>query len=446
MSNDKLSPKWFRSYKKLVYFLDKHDKDRKFAFKGETHEKFLELREKFRNEFVKSEIGKEINIARRWVLRFKEELTVTKEVLNIKGISLSKELRDFVEDPFSHLKKKIFNYMYDLLRGKIDIDSFKRSASAAVKTSFRTNLRNLYQCWVLISILKLLGSLGAKIIYPEHGYLSLERLGKQKTGGIPPNCIMYIPSAGFLSFFLEAPRPISWEDSEDLRKIWSLYTALRPDILVYGGKVVDIVSLESNPPIKRPDIIIECKELTDWYLRVREIRGPLTKPLTAEEWRSKWINGLWEGLADILGVKRSEAITTVEERKAIRLKDLQIVTLYHSLYQPKYMVVISRTRVPEEVRDYLINHGIDLIDSVGFNSKRLKPLVDNISSFAGMEAQFELLELKSDMLDKLRSLQEILRKKNINLPIEKIIKYSLLFALDNLNDYMSFISNREEFS
>lgn len=46
------------------------------------------------------------------------------------------------------------------------------------------------------------------------------------------------------------------KDSSDLRESWKLYTALRPDIMVYGGKILDIVNIDSNPPIKKPDVII----------------------------------------------------------------------------------------------------------------------------------------------------------------------------------------------
>ena len=59
----------------------------------------------------------------------------------------------------------------------------------------------------------------------------------------------------------------------DLSRIWKFYTALRPDMMVYGGEVMDIVEIDSDPPVRRPDLIIEVKELYDWYKRVREVRG-----------------------------------------------------------------------------------------------------------------------------------------------------------------------------
>ena len=33
--------------------------------------------------------------------------------------------------------------------------------------------------------------------------------------------------------------------------------------MVYGGRIMDIFAEDLDPPIKRADVIIECKELED---------------------------------------------------------------------------------------------------------------------------------------------------------------------------------------
>lgn len=55
--------------------------------------------------------------------------------------------------------------------------------------------------------------------------------------------------------------------------------------MIYSGKVLDAVDPGLSPPIKRPNIVVEFKELEDWYVRVRDLRGYFRRPLTAEEWR-----------------------------------------------------------------------------------------------------------------------------------------------------------------
>jgi len=363
--------------------LDIYDPERTFKFQDDNvKRRFEELRERFRDLVVEIVCGNELNEAYRWREILLEMCNIVKRALGLVDIIFSKELSSFLEDPRRHLKKKIFNYMYDLFRGKMKFEQFSLTAHAAIMTSLRTNMRQIYQSWVFLAILYLLGQRGFRITYPEFGILSLERHSKQKLGYIPPNAILTDKQGRSVSFFIEAPRPITWEDTEDLSRIWKLYTALRPDMMAYSGSVYNIVKLDDNPPILKPDIIIECKELADWYLRVRYMRGPLARPLTAEEWRSKWIEGLKQGLAEALGVELKTVDKMVREKKTIKLTDIQIVTLYKAVYKPNKMFIVSRTRVPDSVKKKLEELGIDLVENVEFNVKAIEPLVEEIVKIA----------------------------------------------------------------
>ncbi|RLE64499.1 MAG: hypothetical protein DRN53_00845 [Thermoprotei archaeon] len=439
--NPIMESQWIKLYDKLIKFLDKKDPERKFKFSESNRIKFEKLREEFRSSFIRSEIGRELVTARIWVDRLKTMISKTEEKLKLSSTTYSKELKSFIEDPLSHLKKKIFFYTYDLLRGKITPEEFKYTAAAAIKTSLRTNMRSIYQCWVYTSILYELAHLRARMIYPEHRVLTFERAGKQKLGTIPPSCILYLEGRGFISFFLEAPRPLGWEGDRDLRRVWALYTTMRPDILVYSGKVLNIANLESNPPIIRPDVIIECKELKEWWYRIRDMRGHLAKPLTAEEWRSMWIEGLWDGLADILGVERKERGGRVKNKRTLRLRDIQIVTLYRTLFKPKKMFLVSRTRVPRQIKSYLKERQIEVIDAVGFKSSALKPLISYLVNLANQSPNIELVELKKEYLDLLDKLMNRISDRGITMDRGSVIGCSLMLALRRFEDFLQVIKD-----
>ena len=333
--------------------------------------------------FINCVIGDELLFeARKWIDVFKDLTVKVSKLYGFTNVLFSREFGSFIRDPRLHLRKKLFIYTHDLRRGRLKPEDYGPRAAAALRTSLRTNLRTLYQNWAFMGIIYNLYRDGVYVVYPEYKVLSLERSGKQRLRWIPPNLVLDIPGIGSLSFFIEVPRPLAWEDSSDLRESWKLYTALRPDIMVYGGRVMDIVDINSNPPIKKPDIIIECKELIDWYARIRDVRGPLAKPLTAEEWRNLWIQGLWDGLADVLGVTRREAIEEVKKRKGIRLNEVKIVELYRSVYNPKEMILISKYGVPNEIRRQLEGHDIIVIDNVGFDIDALSEVADRIKKYA----------------------------------------------------------------
>ncbi|ABM80159.1 hypothetical protein [Hyperthermus butylicus] len=321
--------------------------------------------------------------AEEWLSHVRAAVSRLARLLGLAGFTYPREFGSFVQDPEAHLRKKLFNYVYDLARGRVDLREFERKATAAVRTSLRTNMRTAYQLWGLATVMALLAERGYELVYPEHRFLSFDRSGKQRLGIIPPNAVLARLSKGFISIFHEAPRPLGWEDTSDLQRIWSLYTALRPDAMAYSGMVMNMVDLSTSPPIKRPDVIIEFKELSDWYVRIRDLKGYFRKPLTAEEWRNKWLAGLFEGLADIMGVQRSVVEQRVEEGASLRLREYQLVKLYAKTYNPRYMILISRAAVPGDVRESLEEDGITVLDAVGFHPEKLEPLADLLDKISG---------------------------------------------------------------
>lgn len=362
--------------------------------------------EELKRRFVREDASRDLRIARVWIGKFNSTVRDLEKLLGLRGVVNPKEFNSFVKDPEAHLRKKLFIYAHDLARGKLSPPEFQAKAHSAVKTSLQTNLRTLYQSWVLVCLVLHLAERGFRLVYPDDMYLHLERSGRQRAGAIPPNAVL---SDGFraLSLFVEAPRPIGWEDSSDLSRAWSLYIALRPDMMAYGGRVMNIVNLDGETPILKPDVIVECKELVDWYKRARELKGPIIRPLTAEEWRSRWIEGLWEGLAEVLDVKRSEAERRVKSRRGLRLRDPQIVVLYKRFYEPNTMVLVSRARVPRDVKRMLVDEGIEVVDGVGFSRRKLEGVANILEELAGGESvRADFIELTPRAR---KLLQELLR-------------------------------------
>jgi len=368
---------WRRIYREIRRKLLTRGKgriDRKLS------EELSEKLDQMKRLFVRGVVGGELDKAYDWSMRLKEASKTLKRSLGLSEIIFPRELRSFLEDPEAHLRKKLFIYAMDLARRRLSLKSFEEKAHRAIQTSLQTNLRSIYQSWILLVVLRYVALDGGYLLYPEHGYLSLERSGKQRLASIPPNAIIET-GGGALSFFLEAPRPIAWEDTEDLRRVWKLYKAMRPDILVYGGRVMNIFEGEKDPPIKRPDVIIECKELEDWHKRTRELKGD-DKPLSAEEWRWMWLQGLWRGLGKELGARIKPEELEADQNKKIRLKEPELVKIYMKLYKPKEMILITRCETPMDVKEDLEAEGIEVIDDVQFDPRKLKGISEKLLDYA----------------------------------------------------------------
>ena len=326
---------------------------------------------------------RELGEAARWARELEGELARAAGLLGARGWSYSRELRSFLEDPRAHLRKKLFNYVFDLARGRIGVEELVRKGVAAVRTSLKTNMRSIYQNWVLAALLSGFGGRGGRLVYPETGVIPLERSGRQRSGSIPPNAVVALPR-GYVSLFLEAPRPLGWEDTRDLERSWKLYVILRPDILVYPGMVLDIAAPDRDPPILRPHTIIECKELPDWYERARDLKGPLARPMSAAEWRARWLRGLEDGLSDILGVERRRLEALAEGKaKSLRVKEHRLLLLYKEMFRPERFHLVSRARVPPELKAELEANDIIVHDGVEIGGPdALEPLADEIASLA----------------------------------------------------------------
>ena len=384
-----------------VYGIDKFGK--------EVPQSIEEIKYEFVDYFMKDKLLE----AKVWINEFYRVLEEVKERLKIYGVVYSKEMKSFLEDPRRHLVKKLFIYFHDLIRGIITPEEFIRKGKQAITSSFNSNMRSIYQSWGLLSILISLSEKGYTLIYPEHRYIDLDRNGKQKVGIIPPNVVVGNVFNSF-SFFLEAPRPISWEDGGDLERVWKFYSLVRPDMLIYRGVEVNIVDMNGDIPIKRPDYIVEFKELEGWWKRSRYLKE--YKPLSGNEWRARWLKGLYEGLAEVLGVK-SEETPKFEEAVNKRIKEYKVIELYKAIYKPKLGIVISRVSVDPAIKEDL-GEGIVMVDDVGFSKEKVEEVVKAIGGEVSV-SQMDIKELALKFAMSRR--EEFLKwlKENMNLSLEE---------------------------
>jgi len=357
--------------------------------------------------------------------------------VNGKGWLLSREMSSFVKNPVEHLKKKLTLYLYDLLRDKLSLEDYASKARAAITSSLNTNMRTLYEIWVLAALLRGFGKLGSRLVYPEHGYVHFDRAGKQKAGILPPNFAVSISGKGSLSFFLEAPRPIGWRDFKDLKTVWRLYTTLRPDIMVYSGLVTNIVDLNSpDLPILKPQVIIECKEQSDWYIRARELKGPLVSTFTFDEWFKRWLSGLWTGLADVLGVSSDVLKEVVEgKRRGVRVTEVQLILFYKSMYKPEKFFLVSKPVLPGNTKKFLENEGVIVLESVQIGCKScLENVVEDLVKYAKLSMQDG--DKTRILIDKL--LAELI-SRGVYLTESELLDHVEKYISENIESFLNYL-------
>ena len=134
--------------------------------------------------------------------------------------------------------------------------------------------------------------------------------------------------------------------------------------------------------------------------------------MTAEEWRSRWLRGLWAGLAEVLGLSSpEEAYEAARRRRGVRLTEPQIVALYARIYRPRTLFLVSRAPVPPSIRGELEAQGVRVVDAVGFNEAALRPVAEEllrVASYRGSHG--EVLRLPNGVA---RRLDELARRLGV---------------------------------
>ena len=392
------------------------------------------LIERLRDESVKLFAGETLGEASKWSRIMLEEAYRAVSLVRARGVIFPKELRSFISNPPHHLSKKLFQYSIDLARSKMSVEEYMAKAKSAIATSLRTNMRSIYQYWVFLGLVSTLAERGAYMVYPEHGYIHIERAGRQRGGSIPANLVLRLPGKGEASFYIEAPRPVGWGDTRDLRKVWSLYVSLRPDMIIYKGRVVDMVDHDSaaagGPPVKKPNLIVECKELRDWYERTRYLKGSLAKPLTAEEWYSRWWSGLVEGLGDILGVEAKAGVARRE--RSIKVKEYRLVLLYKEVYKPEELVLVSRSRLPWHVKKDLEDNGVTVVDGLEIGWR------DGLNELASIVERY----FGGEQGDPLESVEAKLRSMGISFDRVRLLEALAELADAHIEELARLLSKR----
>lgn len=103
----------------------------------ETYNEFLNKAELLRDNYVKIE----------------EEVTRT---LRLEKISLAGSLQLFLHDPLKQLISVLYNPLFDLLKGKINLKEFQENAAKSIEVAFAPLYRSGYDKWITLNLVKLL--------------------------------------------------------------------------------------------------------------------------------------------------------------------------------------------------------------------------------------------------------------------------------------------------
>ena len=255
---------------------------------------FYRLFNAVRAEFVEEKLTDLVNEAKS----LSEEYTKLEgrviKLLQLKRISLASQLHRFLHSPMDELERELFDPLFDLLKGKIDIETFEEVSSKKMRDSFRHLYRSGYEKWLALSLVELLeadklfqvtprefrsvydrlftgtsSSIEEVPVPEESSRLSLDR-GLTTTLKAPSFIVHSAKANKYVALGSEIGEAlVTAKNTSEAREWYHLDSmpAFEPgSTLIYlADKPEEISLIADAKKICRPDLIIECEGNKDWY-------------------------------------------------------------------------------------------------------------------------------------------------------------------------------------
>jgi len=354
---------WYQAYTELKDFVTGHhgielDED-VVAIPEKVRPEFYRLFDASRTTFIEENFSELLYKPRALSERY---IKVEEEVINLlrlDGISMPVGLHRFLRDPKNQLVRGLFDPLFDLLRGKTNVEAFGKEASRSIEDSFKELYRLGYEKWVVLSLVKLLES-------NKSFHLPL----RQPTF---KEIMKHLPTS-------EEPVPLP-EESNSLSFEHEMTSILIvPDFIVYSAKIDRYIAVRSE--FKQAIwVAADINQEREWY--TFDFITEKNALVDLESGLLVYIDDSPEDLAliaDSTKVLRPDLIVECVEPKDWHEEDeLENAKLRHDVFKPKVgTYVVCGGAVPEHIPEKL-EADIHLL-TVGFDQSKLDPIINVLAS------------------------------------------------------------------
>jgi hypothetical protein len=151
---------WQNSYEELKIFIAARPAIEidatSIVISGDIRPGFYSLFDKVRAGFVKERFAPELEKSYALSAAYAEAAKAAKEEMHLESVEINASLNWFLLDPVNGLMRVLFDPLFELLKGKIDLAGFTRTGEAAIAESYKMLFREGYERWGTLTLLKLL--------------------------------------------------------------------------------------------------------------------------------------------------------------------------------------------------------------------------------------------------------------------------------------------------
>lgn len=298
---------WRKAYDELSDYIDKHPNIEigmnVVAISEDVRPEFYRLFDTVRVNFIKDEFPASLEKGYALSKSFAEVKGDVTDSLGLEGINVRASVNWFLVDPVDGLMRLLFDPLFDLLKGKIDLAIFERISAQEVEEAFKDFFRDGYQRWVTLELVALLTPDKNYHVQEADYHTNTSMIEGVQGHGLREEAVPLAKEAKSVSFETRllssfvVPRVLvhsarlgryaamhsdfndahctarlvsqnqEWLNIKDLKKKFGP-SKLWPDLAIYTGEELgDMALVADYSRVARPDIIVEVMEEKDWFER-----------------------------------------------------------------------------------------------------------------------------------------------------------------------------------
>lgn len=350
---------WQKRYAELTDFVAKNPtieiEKHVVSIPKDLRPEFYKLFDRPRIELVEENFPDLINEARTLSENYIKTEQEAIKLLRLEGITLSTpDLRKFLEDPIGGMISRLFHSLFDLLKGRVDTETFEERALVDVEATYNSMYQSGYRMWVVLSLVEMLDAdrafrLFLQSLSPEEEVkldanpASMESVPPPQESNrlsfehkevnlltVPDFIIHSAKLNRYIALRSGLDQAVTKAPDASEKREWlplDSMRALGPDLtLIYLADNPEEISLVADKyNICRPDIILACMTQKDWYegekLGKVKLHHSILKPRLGTFIVSRELVPE-QADKEVEPEQVSDESTLVEERKSIPQKEL----------------------------------------------------------------------------------------------------------------------------
>ena len=415
---------WQNSYEELHKFIADHPaieiEMNSIVISGDIRPEFYKLFDRVRAGFVKERFAAELDKAYALSAAYSEASKAVKEEMRLEDIEINAGLNWFLLDPINGLMRMLFDPLFDLLKGKMDLAGFIEVADTSVASSFKLLFREGYERWGALALLRLLtpGRLWLGKTHDFYTDASMEGdiIEGNRDDYVPDpveskklvfdnlvRASFVVPGALFHSGRLDAyvslrprwylPRWKARMLSErlewmELKKIYKEFGTghLWPDMMIHvtDERPEDLKLIADFYRIARPDVIVEFMEEDDWF-DARRVEDIMRHNIVLNPRMGSYVVSRVEVPPEAFKPLEAVSLTAPAPPPAVSMTPGTPVTTMEAAPPPPMARPLSLAELPA---------GIHVL-SVGYDINKLEPVVSALAEAVALVKEARMKELEA---------------------------------------------------